>query len=242
MAINYTTFFDITKTYAKAYQDTLGNITDIETIKEYAVSKLVDADQSVQLTSALNALNVWIGNETGSGNTFGLNQLGDYLLNDGKQELQSTSNTSAAVAADLVTFMTRDAQTVLENGIGQSEVRSAVGDGVVTLTQDQQTKNDVLTLSCVVGGAAAEFTVFSAAEGDLTSAGNLDADGVDSITEPLAGIVSLTITAGGSPWAVSDVVTLTTTSDDVSMLLITFRDKFKVLLPNSAGPTISNTL
>ncbi len=240
MAINYTKFSDIAKTYTQAYKDSLTNITAIGVLNAHITSKLTAASESSQLQSNIKALESWITKETSNGDALGLTQLGNYLLGDGKIELGSVSTTAALVAADLALYMTRDAQTVLENGIGQSDVTTGAGNGVATLVQDQQTKNDTITMTCTDPTGTAKFSVVSEAEGTLKT--DLEADGVDTFASPLAGIVSLVITTGGTPWALNDKVVFTTTSDDVSTMLTTFRDKFGVLLPTSGTPTISNSL
>ena len=82
----------------------------------------------------------------------------------------------------------------------------------------------------------------SVEEGNI---GTVTADGVDSFANVPAGISALIVGvgSGGNEWALTDLITITTTSDDISILLSTFRDAYAVLLPNTpTSPTISNTL
>lgn len=243
MAIIYNDFFDVAKTYAEAYKKTLLNKGEIDVIVEYAISKLTDAEDSTRLQGTLQTTDQWKANETSFGSALGNSQMSAFMTNQGKLTIQSTGNSGAAVAADLVSFMDRDAQTVLENAIGESSVVTGSGDGAATVAQSQQTKNDTITCTVTTAqnGGDAVFSVVSTAEGSL---GTLTADGASTIASALAGIISLSITAGsvGNEWALDDQILITTTSDDVSILLITFRDFFNVLLPNAAISTITNTL
>jgi len=243
MSVDYTKFFNIVKLYAKPYLDELANKVAIDAIKTTALSRLTALDETTLLADAIKQYDVWKANEDKAGVALGSTELSKYLVGNGRLEIGSVNTSATNIVADLITFMDRDAQNVLENGIGfATTVNSFVGDGDATLAQTQQTKNDTIICNCVLeqNGQPAEFDVSSVAEGTI---GTVIADGASFLVSTAAGFSSLTITAGtaSNEWAIGDTISIATTSDDVSMLVITFRDHFNAALPASGTPTIPNT-
>ncbi len=245
MARDYTKLFDRVKLYASLISKSNSFNVDVDASKLHQGLVLArDAADITLFDSLISQDDSYIrSNTTQSGRFQGL--LSNYLQGDGKFLMQSSQSSAALIAADIATFMDTDSQTVLSNTAGNSIVFDRAGDGVVsTLTQTQLTKADTITLTCTTAqnGGDAVFSVRSDKEGTL---GLATADGVDSFTNVPTGIGSLIVTAGsgGNEWALTDLITITTTSDDLSILLSTFRDAYAVLLPNTpTSPTISNTL
>jgi hypothetical protein len=170
------------------------------------------------------------------------------LTGKGHDLAQSTSTVPETVIADIATFMARDAQTVKQNTIGNSIAYSRSGNGTVTtITQNQYTRNDVITLTCITAQTLTVDAVFSVRSdywGALTA--TVTADGTTSYDDAdLGEHLGLTalIIGEGTPgpsvmqwWAVSDQITITTTSNDGGIILSAIRDMYDVLLPNAASP------
>ncbi len=245
MARDYVKLFDRVKLYASLISKSNSFNVDIDASKLHQGDVLATDTADITLFDPLISQDdAFIrSNSTQSGRFAGL--LSNYLQGDGKFLVQSSESSAALIAADIATFMDTDAQTVLSNIVGNTIAFDRAGDGVVsTLTQTQLTKADTIALTCTTAqnGGDAIFQVRSANEGII---GNVTADGVDSFTNVPTGIGALIVTAGtgGNEWALTDLITITTTSDDLSILLSVFRDNFAVLLPNTASsPTIDNNL
>jgi len=245
MARDYVKLFDRIKLYASVVSKANSFNVDINT------SKLHQGDVIASTTADISLFDDLISqddafirsNSTQAGRFNSL--LSNYLRGDGKDLVQSSQKSASLIAADIATFMATDSQTVLSNTVGNTIVFDRAGDGTVSvITQTQLTKADTITLSCTTAqnGGDAVFSVRSAKDGVL---GNLTADGIESFVSAQMGLGALTITAGtgGNEWALADLITITTTSDDLSILLSVFRDSFSVLLPNTASsPTIDNSL
>lgn len=245
MARDYTKLFDRVKLYASLVSKSNSFNVDIDASKLHQGAKLASDTADITLfDNLISQDDSYIrSNKSQSGKFTGL--LSNYIIGDGKFLMQSSAGSAALIAADIVTFMTTDAQTVLSNTVGNSIVYDRAGDGVVTtLTQTQLTKADTITLTCTTAqnGGDAVFSVRSDNGGVL---GNVTADGVASFTNVNAGISALIVGvgSGGNEWALTDLITITTTSDDLSILLSVFRDAYAVLLPNTpTSPTIDNNL
>jgi len=245
MARDYVKLFDRVKLYASLISKSNSFTVDVNASKLHQGDILATDTADITLFDPLITQDDnYIRNfESKSASYSGL--LGNYLIGDGRFLVQSSQSTAALVAADIATFMATDAQTVLSNTVGNSIVFDRAGDGTVSvLTQTQLTKADTITLTCTIAqnGGDAEFSVRSAVEGNI---GTVTADGVSSFTNVPTGIGSLIVTAGtvSNEWALTDLITITTTSNDLSILLTVFRDNFAVLLPNTASsPTIDNDL
>jgi len=246
MARDYTSLFDRVKLYASVISKSNSFTVDIDSSKLHQGDILPDdADDLTLLKDLLTLDNNYLSqfNSKISGYQ---GQLNNYLLGDGSLLVQSSASTAALIAADIATFMASDSETVLSNTVGNSVAIESDGDGSIgTLTQTQLTKADIITLTCTTAqnGGDAVFSIRSDKEGVL--AGSVTADGTTSFSNTATGISSLIVNAGtaGNEWALTDLITITTTSDDISILMSLFRDAFKVLLPNTASsPTITNTL
>ena len=244
MARDYVKLFDRVKLYASLISKASSFNVDVDASKLHQGDVLATDTADITLFDSLVSQDdAFIrSNSTQSGRFVGL--LNNYLQGDGKFLVQSSESSAKLIAADIATFMATDAQTVLSNTVGNIIVFDRAGDGVSTLTQTQLTKADTITLTCTTAqnGGDAIFSVRSANEGVI---GNVTADGVASFTNVPAGIGSLIVTAGsgGNEWALTDLITITTTSDDLSILLSVFRDAYAVLLPNTpTSPTIDNDL
>jgi len=246
MARDYTSLFDRIKLYASVISKSNSFAVDIDSSKLHQGTILPDDVDDINLFRDLTNLNNSYLSQFTSKKSGYQGQLNNYLLGDGKFLVQSSATTAALIAADIATFMATDSETVLSNTVGNSVVIDSAGDGTInTLTQSQLTKGDTITLTCTTAqnGGDAVFSVRSDEEGALS--GSVTADGSTSFSNAAAGITSLIVNAGsgGSEWSLTDLITITTTSDDISILMSLFRDAYTVLLPNTASsPTISNTL
>jgi len=240
MARDYTSLFDRVKLYASVISKSNSFGVDIDASKLHQGNILPDdVDDITLFRDLINLDNSYLSAFTGKISGY-QGQLNNYLIGDGKFLVQSSATTAALVATDIATFMTTDSETVLSNTVGNTIVIDSARDGSVsTLTQTQLTKADTITLTCTTAqnGGDAVFSIRSAREGALS--GSVTADGVTSFVNVAAGIGSLIVSAGtvGNEWALTDLITITTTSDDNSILLSLFRDAFKVLLPNTASST-----
>jgi len=246
MAIDYETFFDITKVFASSNKKTVDHNTDIDLTILHAMETMKDsATNANELEDLLGNYRKWESKNVSYGSRFE-SLYGTWLSGDGRDIIGSASTTTTNIATDLESYMSRDAETVLTNTIGNSIAYSRAGDGVVsTLTQDYLTRNDVITLICTTAqtiSVDAVFAVRTRLEGNLTE--TVTADGATSFSKDVLGITGLIVDAGtvANYWALADQIVITTTSDDRSILLDMFRDFYTVALPTSATPTISNTL
>jgi len=249
MSVDYVRLFDRIKVYAgpfgftKSFKATIDNQT--LTGNDVLCDEIVDSDNMARLDRVGSTFKRSIDSSLSS---YGA-ELDVYLRTEGRDEIQSSGQTPLAIATDLVSFMTRDSQDVLTNIIGNTQEIDSAGDGTInTFTQTQVTRNDTITLTCTTAQTPsidALFTVRSKIEGNITGK-IVKADGVTSFDDAFfgrnLGIGSLIINGGttGNEWAVSDQITITTTSDDRSILLNVWRDKYGLEFPTSATPTISN--
>lgn len=253
MAVSYSEFFEMFRLIASPWRKMDSWDADIESSEDDAINKvdiLQDASYYDDLRNLLGdhasvkaSLTSYQSAYEAQGNAF--------LEGDGADLIQSSNTTADAIAADLVTVMTRDSQTCLENTISYGVAYSRSGDGVVsTFTQTQKTRDDTITLTCTTaqGASDAVFSVRSKVKGDATS--TVTADGSTSYADADLGI-SIGVSAlvvgegsGGNEWAVGDQITITTTSDERSILVCYFRDVHDVLLPTAASgaETIDNTM
>ena len=252
MAVDYTTFFDIAKLYCSPYRKMANHSADIDSSISDAVNKIDiigTDDYSDELADILDEHHETQTSDTSFQADYKRLQ-SNFLQGDGKNIIQSSETVADDIAADLVTYMTRDSESVLTNTIGNSISYSRAGDGTVsTFTQNQITRNDTITLTCTTAQTVSVDEVFSVRSdfhGELTA--TVTADGSTSYDDDdlgaTLGISALTV-AGGTPsnyWAVADQIIITTTSDDRSILLSAFRDMYDEQLPTNASPTISNTM
>ena len=249
MAIDYARLFDRIKIYSgpSGFGDNFKETIDNQTLHGNSVlsGEIDDSDNMARLEDAGATFKSTIDSSL---DTY-LAELDTYLNTEGRDEAQSSGQTAQAVAEEIVTFMTRDNESVLDNVLGNTQVVDTAGDGSIgTFTQTQFTRNDTLTLTCTTtqtGGQPGLFSIRTKIEGTLPGI-VITADGVednnDSTLGKNLGIASLIINAGsgGNEWQESDQIIITTTSDDRSILLVVWRDRYQLLLPNSASPTISN--
>jgi len=249
MAIDYIRLFDRIKVYAGpfGFGANFKATIDNQTLNGNTVlcDEIEDSDNMARLQTIGDVFKRSIDSSISS---YG-NELDRYLTSEGRDEAQSSGQTSQDVAEDIVTFMNRDAQDVLTNNLANVQVVDTAGDGTVnTFTQNQLARNDIITLTCSKAQTVsidAEFTVRTKIEGNIV--GKLViADGTTSFDDTFfgkkLGITSLIVNGGsvGNEWAVSDQITITTTSDDRSILVNVWRDKYGLEFPTSATPTISN--
>jgi hypothetical protein len=254
MALNYTSLFGMLRLYCRADQEIAGNETSAKALKVAqidAVDTLGSSDYSDYLNDLLSTDKAMISGLASFRSQF-KRRSDSFLVGKGRDLAQSSNTAAADIVADISTFMTRDAQTVKQNTIGNSIAYSRSGDGVVsTLTQNQFTRNDVITLSCVTAQTALVDAVFSVRTdywGALT--GTVKADGSTSYDDAdlgaHLGLTALVVgegTTGPSVnywWAIGDQITITTTSTDAGIILSAIRDMYDVMLPTAASPTIAD--
>jgi len=249
MAIDYARLFDRIKIYSgpSGFGDNFKETIDNQTLHGNSVlsGEIEDSDNQARLEDTGATFKSTIDSSL---DTY-LAELDTYLTSEGRDEAQSSGQTAQAVAEEIVTFMTRDSETVLENVIGNQQTVDTAGDGAInTFTQTQFTRNDTLTLTCTTaqtGGQPGLFSIRSKIEGTLPGI-VITADGTtdhpDSFLGKNLGVASLIIDPGSASneWQESDQIIIITTSDDRSILLVVWRDRYQLLLPNSATPTISN--
>lgn len=249
MAIDYDLFFTThTKQYASANKTTQDFKANVDLMILNTMAQMAgDVDNENELRSLLTLYDLWKRQQDGISASL-VTQYSTWLQTDGRDIIGSSEARASLIAANLATFMTRDAQSVLTNVISTAVTYDKVSDGTLTVnTQNQMTTNDVITLTCTTAQTGVINAVFTARSKNFGAiSGTFTANGspIAGFGAQKYGVDSFTITAGtaGHYWAVSDVITLTLTSDDRSFLLNFFRDGYTVLLPTSASPTISNTL
>ncbi len=248
MSIDYTRLFDRIKVYAgpSGFGASFKTTVDNQTLHGNDVlhEEIEDSDNMARLdevgatfkSSIDSSLDSYLGN------------LDTYLTTEGRDEAQSSGQDAQDVAQDVKDFMIRDSETVLTNIISNSQVVDTEGDGAInTFTQTQLTRNDTITFTCTTAqnGGDAKFTVRSKIESNLAGI-EVTADGTTSFDDAFLGknlgIASLIIDPGtaSNEWALSDQILITTTSDDRSILLNTWRDRYGLEFPSSPTPTISN--
>jgi len=241
MAVEWDDFFDIVKLYAAMYKKTIdfnysvdqGTLNAMDTLRS-------DVDTSDELRQLIVEGDGYKSmNDTKKANYVAL--LNQYLVGDGAIAIQSSDTTATNVAGDVVTFMTRDSETVLSNNISEAITYSRSGDGTAAVVTNQQARTDTITCTCTTAQVAGNDMVFSVRSKRVGSLGTIT--GNTPFSDTNTGLTSITVSDGslGNEWAVSDVITIEITSNDVSVLLSMFRDSYNVLLPNTASsPTISN--
>jgi len=249
MSIQYDRLFDRIKIYAgpSGFGANFKTTVDNQTLNGNQVlhEEIEDSDNMARLEDVGATFKSSINSSLASYTA----ELDVYLRTEGRDEAQSSGQTPLDVATDIVTFMTRDSEDVLTNIIANTQVIDTDGDGTInTFTQTQLARNDTLTFTCTTAQTPsidALFTVRSKIEGNIVGK-IVIADGTTSFDDAFfgknLGIASLIVNGGttGNEWAVSDQILITTTSDDRSILLNTWRDKYGLLFPTSATPTISN--
>lgn len=249
MSINYNRLFDRIRVYAGpfGFGENFKATIDNQTLagNDVLCDEILDSDNMARLHDLGETFKSSIDSSILS---YGA-ELDQYLRTEGRDEAQSSGQTPKDVATDIVTFMIRDSQTVLTNILGNTQDIDSAGDGTInTFTQTQITRNDTITLTCTTAqtpSVDALFSVRSKIEANLAGI-FVKADGVTSHDDAFfgknLGIGSLIINGGttGNEWAVSDQITIITTSDERSILLIVWRDKYGLEFPTSATPTISN--
>lgn len=254
MALNYSSLFGMIRLYARADQEIAGNSTAALALKVAqidAVDTLSSADYADYLNDLLATDKAYASGLTSYRSQF-KRRWDSFLVAKGRDLAQSVNTVASSIMADIATFMTRDAQTVKSNTVSNSVAYSRSGDGVVsTITQNQFTRNDVITLTCITAQTALVDAVFSVRSdywGALTA--TVTADGTTSYDDAdlgahlgLTGLVIGEGTTGPSVnawWAVSDQITITTTSNDAGIILSAVRDEYDVMLPSAGSPTIAD--
>jgi hypothetical protein len=254
MALNYTNLFAMLRLYCRADQKLAGHDTDVDTLILHqitSVDSLNDVDYYQYLNDLLATDKSWLSNIS-SFRAQIKRRCDTFLTGEGKNVAQSTNTVAASIVSDISTFMTRDSQTVKQNTLGNSIAYSRSGNGTVsTITQNQFTRNDVITLTCITAQDADTDAVFSVRSdywGALTA--TVTADGTTSYDDAdlgeHLGLTALVVdpgTPGPSVmqwWDVSDQITITTTSTDAGIILSAIRDMYDVLLPSAGSPTIAD--
>jgi hypothetical protein len=254
MALNYTSLFGMIRLYARADQEIAGNETAAKALKVAqidAVDTLASADYSDHLNDLLTTDKAYISG-LGSYRSQFKRKLDSFLVGKGRDLAQSANTAAASIVSDISTFMTRDAQSVLQNTVGNTIAYSRSGDGTVaTLTQNQFTRADVITLSCTTAQTAVVDAVFSVRTdywGALTATVTANNSTVytDATLGEHLGLTALKIGKGSTGasveywWHVGDQITITTTSSDAGILLSAIRDMYDVMLPTASSPTIAD--
>ena len=149
MAIDYARLFDRVKIYAgpSGFGDNFKETIDNQTLHGNSIlsCEIDDSDNQARLQDAGETFKSTIDSSL---DTY-LAELDTYLTSEGRDEAQSSGQTSQSVAEDIVTFMTRDNETVLDNTSGNSQTVDTAGDcGFNTFIQTQLTRTDTLTLHC----------------------------------------------------------------------------------------------